>query len=60
MAIKRSAMTFASPCMGKGEGSLYQVMVLITCEQTAPQLQGKMFCTLTTDTSSWKRVFAHS
>lgn len=43
---------------GEGEGSLYQVMALVTCEQTIPQFQYKMFCNLTTATSSWKRDFA--
>lgn len=33
-------------------------MVLVTYEQTPPQLQCKMFCSLTTVTGSWKRVFA--
>lgn len=42
----------------EGEGKLYQVMVLIICKQTAPQLQCKMFCTLTIATSSWKRILS--
>lgn len=53
-----SHVFFVSLHLGEGEGNLYQVMVLITSEQTAPQLQCKMFCTLTTATNSWQRVFA--
>lgn len=44
--------------LGEGEGNLYQVMVVVTCKQSAPQLQCKRFCTLITATSIWQRDFA--